>query len=103
MNALFAMSPLKAPGPDGFPAGFYQCGWSEMESSICNFVRSIWLNPVDVATVNYMDICLIPKVERPKFVSQFRPISLCNVAYKIITKIMVNRLKKIIPQVVSPY
>jgi hypothetical protein len=36
-------------------------------------------------------------------VSQFRPISLCNVTYKIITKTMVNRLKKIIPQVVSPY
>jgi hypothetical protein len=102
-SALFDMSPWKAPGPDGFPAGFYQNGWNDMGSSICDYVKNIWINPVDVANVNFTDICLIPKVDRPEFVSQFRPISLCNVSYKIITKIMVNRLKKIIPQVVSPF
>jgi ribonuclease HI len=102
-HALFAMAPWKAPGPDGFPAGFYQNGWSKVENSLCDFAKSVWRNPVDVATVNFIDICLIPKIDRPEFVSQFRPISLCNVSYKIITKIMVNRLKKIIPQVVSPF
>jgi ribonuclease HI len=102
-NALFTMSPWKAPGPDGFPAGFYQNGWRDMGSSICDFVKYIWSNPMDVASVNFTDICLIPKVDRPELVSQFRPISLCNVSYKIITKIMVNRLKTIIPQIVSPF
>jgi hypothetical protein len=101
--ALFDMAPWKAPGPDGFPAGFYQNGWGDMGESICEFVKSIWLHPEDVASVNYTDICLIPKVDRPEFVSQFRPISLCNVSYKIITKLMVNRLKTIIPKVVSPF
>jgi hypothetical protein len=101
--ALFDMAPWKAPGPDGFPAGFYQNGWGDMGESICEFVKSIWLHPEDVASVNYTDICLIPKVDRPEFVTQFRPISLCNVSYKIITKLMVNRLKTIIPKVVSPF
>jgi hypothetical protein len=96
-DALFAMSPWKAPGLNGFPAGFYQNGWSDMGSSLCEFVKYIWSNPVDVATINFTDICLIPKVDRPEFVSQCRPISLCNVSYKIITKVMVNRLKNIIP------
>jgi hypothetical protein len=102
-TALFAMAPWKAPGPDGFPAGFYQNGWNYMGESLCDFVKSVWNNPTDVSAVNLTDICLIPKVNKPEFVSQFRPISLCNVSYKIITKIVVNRLKEIIPKVVSPY
>ncbi|PNX94787.1 hypothetical protein L195_g017967 [Trifolium pratense] len=102
-NAIFDMSPWKAPGPDGFPAGFYQNGWSEIRNSAFEFVKSVWHNPVNVASVNFTDICLIPKVDKPEFVSQFRPISLCNVSYKIITKVIVNRLKYIIHQVVSPF
>jgi hypothetical protein len=102
-DALFAMAPWKAPGPDGLPTGFYQNGWCEMGSSIGEFVKSIWRNPVEVATGNFTDIFLIPRIDKPEFVNQFRPISLCNVSYKIITKIMVNRLKTIIPQVVSPF
>jgi hypothetical protein len=70
---------------------------------ICDFAKAICLHPEEVSSVNYTDICLIPKVDRPEFVSQFRPIFLCNVSYKIITKIMVNRLKQIIPKVVSPF
>ncbi|KAK2417537.1 hypothetical protein QL285_039825 [Trifolium repens] len=97
------MAPWKEPGPDGFPAGFYQHGWCDVGSSICEFVKYVWANPLDVATVNFTDICLILKVDKPGAVNQFRPISLCNVSYKIITKIMVNRLKKIILQVVSPF
>ena len=45
---------------------------------------------------------LIPKTNHPKMVLQFRPIGLCNVAYKLITKCMVNRLKRILPEVTSP-
>lgn len=66
------------------------------------FAHRAWTNPEVLAEVNYTDICLIPKVPNPELVSQFRPISLCNVNYKILTKIIVNRLKPFIPRLVSP-
>lgn len=53
--------------------------------------------------VNLTDICLIPKFDEPKFVCQFRHISLCSIAYKILTKILVNRLKPVMPYLISHY
>ena len=47
-------------------------------------------------------IVLIPKVDNPKHLKQFRPISLCNVVYKIITKVLVNRVRPFLHEIVSP-
>jgi len=46
---------------------------------------------------------MIPKLDKPKYVSQFRPISLCNVTYKIISKVIVNRIKPLLNRIISPY
>lgn len=54
---------------------------------VVNYLRSV------IMSVNQTDICLIPKVDTPHFVQQFRPISLCNVVYKVVSKVVVNRLK----------
>jgi len=101
--ALFSMSPWKAPGPDGYPAGFFQKSWPMVKKGVCDYIKHLWANPHDVAQINKTDICLIPKFDKVEFVNQFRPISLCNVIYKILTKTIVNRLKPIIPNVISPY
>ncbi|XP_028097038.1 uncharacterized protein LOC114296911 [Camellia sinensis] len=81
---LFDMSPSKAPGIDGLTAGFYQAYWDVM-------LRSI----------NHTLISLIPKVPHPVKVSQYRPISLCIVLYKIISKILAKRLAPLLPSLVS--
>ena len=52
--------------------------------------------------VNYAHIVLIPKVKKLKKMANFRLISLCNVIYKIISKVLANRLKLILPQIISP-
>jgi hypothetical protein len=102
-QAVFQIHPWKAPGPDGFPAGFYQKSWDIVGNSVCNFAKNIWHNPSSIADVNQTDICLIPKVNQPEYVRQFRPISLCNTNYKIVSKVIVDRLKECIAHLVSPF
>jgi hypothetical protein len=97
------MNPWKAPSPDRFPTGFFQKSWNIVGQQVCNFVHAVWLNPGKISEVNQTDICLIPKIQHPEYISQFRPISLCNTIYKVVSKVMVERMKECIPIVISPY
>jgi hypothetical protein len=69
--ALFQMGPWKAPGPDGYPAGFYHRNWKVIEHSLCSFIYQMWNHPHNIASINQTDICLIPKIDKPEFVNQF--------------------------------
>ncbi|XP_042504810.1 uncharacterized protein LOC122081684 [Macadamia integrifolia] len=99
--ALKAMGPLKAPGPDGLPPAFFQRFWDftkeDVYSFTCNFFRtgSLPLHCNDTL------LCLIPKCTNPETADQYRPISLCAVVVKIVTKIMASRLKDVMEILVS--
>ena len=95
------MAPTTAPGPDGMSPIFHK----SFRHIVGDDVTSIVLNALNSGIVheslNSTFISLIPKVKNPKKVSDFRPINLCNVIYKLISKMLVNRLKLVLPNVVS--
>jgi len=102
-RALFDMSPHKAPGEDGYPVVFFQQCWDTVADSLFKFANQVWVNPSLISFINNTLIVIIPKLDKPEFVSQFRPISLCNVIYKIISKVIVNRIKPLLDRIISPY
>lgn len=100
--AMFQIGPLKAPGPDGFPARFYQRNWGTLKGDIVGAVKKFFVYGIMPQGVNETAIVLIPKVSQPLELGDFRPISLCNVIYKVVSKCLVNRLRPILDELVSP-
>ncbi|OMP01704.1 reverse transcriptase [Corchorus capsularis] len=101
-KALFQMKPWKAPGHDGFQAGFFQRFWETTSSALCQTVTAAFEEGILPNTLSETLLVLIPKVPNPEHLRQFRPISLCCVAYKLITKVLVNRIRLLLHDLVAP-
>ena len=100
-QAINQMAPLKASGPDDMPPLFYQHYWNLIGDDISNTVLHYLNSGTLLERLNHTFITLIPKNKNPVFASEFRPISLCNVLYKIFSKVLANRLKKILPNIIT--
>ncbi|KAA3471573.1 LINE-1 reverse transcriptase isogeny [Gossypium australe] len=97
-KALFDMDPLKAPGSDGYHAIFFQSQWELVGGVVCEWVQGKKIEE----ELNTTLIVLIPKKDYPEDFSQFRPISLCSVLYKLVMKVIANRFKVMFPNFISP-
>ena len=97
------MKPLIAPSPDGMSPIFFKSCWNFIGHDVIDASLAILNSDNMLASLNHTYISLIPKIKSPEKASDFRPISLCNVLYKIVSKTIANRLKKLLPKLVSEF
>ncbi|KAA3469259.1 LINE-1 reverse transcriptase isogeny [Gossypium australe] len=100
-KALFDMAPLKAPRSDGFHALFFQSQWDLVGGDVCEWVQGIFDGKKIEEDLNNTLLVLIPKKNNPEDFSQFHPISLCSVLYKIVMKVIANRFKVVFLNYIS--
>ena len=101
-QALASLGSSKAPGSDGFTAFFTKKYWSLIKVDVLNWIMNFFNNNCLLRNQNHTFLALIPKSSGSHFANQFRPISLCNIVYKIISKILANRLKPLLAKFIFP-
>ncbi|KAG7543595.1 Reverse transcriptase zinc-binding domain [Arabidopsis thaliana x Arabidopsis arenosa] len=99
---LFKMPATKSPGPDGYTCEFFKETWSTVGNDFVVAIQSFFKTGFLPKGVNSTILALIPKKTEATAMKDYRPISCCNVLYKVITKILANRLKTILPKFISP-
>ena len=99
--ALQQMHPTKAPRPNGMSPIFYQKYWEIVGPNVIKCVLTALNSGVLPCGINETYICLISKVHSPQKITEFRPINLCNVVYKIISKVLAHRLKGVLMEVID--
>ncbi|GJY65904.1 hypothetical protein Tco_0468142 [Tanacetum coccineum] len=101
-EAMFSMGNDKSLGPDGFTAAFFKSSWDIIGSDVSRVVREFFINGRLLKELNHTIIALIPKVNSPARVNDYRPISCCNVLFRCISKIIANRIKESLKRLISP-
>ena len=101
LEALRQLHPTKSPSPNGMSALFFQKYWIIVGNNVTNLVLNVLNSGMSMAEINKTNIALVPKSKNPHRMIDFRPISLCNIVYKLISKTLANRLKAILPYIIS--
>lgn len=100
-EALFAIGEDKAPGPDGFSSCFFKKAWHVVGALFCQAIREFFVSGCLLKQINHAVIALIPKSSHASSVEDYRPISCCNVIYKVISKILAARLAPVLNSIVD--
>jgi hypothetical protein len=101
-EALTSLGSTKALGPNGFTTLFYKKCWNLVKKDVLVSIEHFFLHNRLQDGQNHSFIALVPKLSGSHIAHQFRPISLCNIVYKIISKILANKLKFLLPKIISP-
>ncbi|KAK3230038.1 hypothetical protein Dsin_001919 [Dipteronia sinensis] len=101
-EVCFSLHPNKAPGPNGFNAHVFKITWDIVGADVMSVVQEFFRFGLLLKELNAMILVLVPKVPNPSKMKDFRPISCCNTLYKIIAKIIANRIKPYLLDIISP-
>jgi hypothetical protein len=99
--AVWDCDSYKSPGPDGINFGFYKDFWDVLRGDVMRFISEFHRNGKHSKGLNSTFIALIPKIDSPQRLNDFRPISLVGSLYKILAKVLANRLRLVIGSVIS--
>lgn len=99
--AVWSCCSDKAPGPDGFTFSFFKKYWDLIKSDVCRFVNDFEVSGSLARGCNASFVSLIPKVNDPLYVKDYRPINLVGSLYKILSKVLSIRLKKVLHKIIS--
>ncbi|GJT38738.1 RNA-directed DNA polymerase, eukaryota, reverse transcriptase zinc-binding domain protein [Tanacetum coccineum] len=100
-KAMFMIDDNKAPGPDGYSSHFFKKAWHIIGEDVCTAVREFFVTGRILSEINSTIIALVPKIQTPAKVFDYRPIACCNVIYKCISKVITERIKKFLGKLVS--
>ncbi|XP_010513742.1 PREDICTED: uncharacterized protein LOC104789794 [Camelina sativa] len=100
-NAVFSIKGEKTPGADGMSSQFFKEYWDVVGPQVVQEVQQFFASGHLPSDWNFTQICLIPKVQNPTRMTNLRPISLCSVLYKTVSKVLCQRLKRFLPKIVS--
>ena len=101
LAALTDLGKDKAPGPDGFTMAFWLFGWDVVKFEIMGFFREFHERGRFVKSLNATFLVLVPKKGGAEDLKDFRPISLVGSLYKLLAKVLANRIKKVMGKVIS--
>jgi hypothetical protein len=101
-DAIMQMEKNKPPGPDGFPAKFYQKNWDTIRSDFMAMFVAFQRGELPLFHLNFSTVILLPKEENAIQIQQYCPICWLNVSFKILTKVGTNRISEVANTVVRP-
>ena len=102
LESLKSMESNKSPGSDGLPAEFYKVFWNGVHHYLLNALNSAYAKGLLAVTQRRGLITLLPKKNKPaNFLKNWRPIALLNCDYKITTKSIASRMRKVIPRIIT--
>ncbi|KAL2235589.1 UNVERIFIED_CONTAM: hypothetical protein Sindi_1291100 [Sesamum indicum] len=101
-DTVFSIDKDSVAGPDGFPSAFYQACWDFIAIDIFEAVKDFFYGTPMPRSFTATTIVLVPKVESPQIWNDFRPISLCSITNKILSKLIYYKLHNTLPDLISP-